>query len=166
MLDHSYRSSPYSMRQCGHSFCASCILTWCFTASSLLSGLNSVTCPICRSVLIAASNTSVDPPFTLNKTADDTIRTMIDTISKEADSGNASALAEWRESGYARVEWRRKERYFAPHLIEVFFLKRSTVIRVANKEMPFLAEVWKNMNSDDYIAIKTRLGLREENELL
>jgi hypothetical protein len=37
---------------------------------------------------------------------------MINTLAKEADSGNVSALADWAEDGHARQEWCRKERYF------------------------------------------------------
>ncbi|OAX42749.1 hypothetical protein K503DRAFT_292724 [Rhizopogon vinicolor AM-OR11-026] len=137
---------PYSTRQCGHSFCAICILTWSFTRSSLLGGFDLADCPNCRNALIDASQTL---PFTPNTTARDSIRGMINTISKVADSINALAsdsLAEWRKDGRAQGVWGQKE-------------------RDGNTEMSQLAKLWPEVNSDDYIAIKKRLGISVESDL-
>ncbi|KAJ8582066.1 hypothetical protein M405DRAFT_776806 [Rhizopogon salebrosus TDB-379] len=138
---------PYSTRRCGHDFCATCILTWFFFRSSLWSGFDVVDCPICRSALIDSSENS-SSPFIPNKTADGAIRAMIDTLSKEDDHGKASAaLAEWGKDGRARQEWSRKE-------------------RDGYQEMSILNKLWPNVGSDDYIDMKTRLGLRQESDLL
>ncbi|OAX42751.1 hypothetical protein K503DRAFT_682670, partial [Rhizopogon vinicolor AM-OR11-026] len=110
---------PYSPRQCGHSFCAICVLNWFkHEPTGLISPDRA--CPTCRSALVDPSQTSLTTnslfPFTPNRTAQDVIRCMIDTISKEADSGNVSAsdsLAKWGGNGSTREEWRQKERYFA-----------------------------------------------------
>ncbi|OJA19933.1 hypothetical protein AZE42_10849 [Rhizopogon vesiculosus] len=88
-------------------------------------------------------------PFTPNTTAHDSIRGMINTISKVADTINALAsdsLAEWRKDGRAQEVWGQKE-------------------RDGNKEMSQLAKLWPEVNSDDYIAIKKRLGISVESDL-
>ncbi|KAG2757053.1 hypothetical protein P692DRAFT_20825006 [Suillus brevipes Sb2] len=130
---------PYSLnpRQCGHSFCATCILKWFFSRLHRVcaSWHEPVDCPICRSALFSTPDNVPRPdssfPFTPNRTADNAIRGMINSL---ADAG----LADWAEDGHARQEWCRKE-------------------RVGRHEMTSLATSWTNMNGDEFVSIKSRL---------
>ncbi|KAG1880436.1 hypothetical protein C8R48DRAFT_683982 [Suillus tomentosus] len=140
---------PYSLnpRQCGHTFCATCILKWFFSRLHRVCGSwhEPVDCPMCRSALLYTPDNVPRPessfPFIPNRTADNAIRGMINTLAKEADSGNVSAsspLADWGEDGHARQEWSRKE-------------------RSGRHEMTSLAASWINMHGDEFITIKSRL---------
>ncbi|KAG0709312.1 hypothetical protein DFH29DRAFT_793330, partial [Suillus ampliporus] len=140
---------PYSLnpRQCGHTFCATCILKWFFSRLHRVCGSwhEPVDCPMCRSALFYTPDNVPRPefsfPFTPNRAADNAIRGMISTLAKEADSGSVSAsstLTDWGENGHARQEWCRKE-------------------RLGRHEMTALATSWTNMHGDEFIKIKSRL---------
>ncbi|KAG1876435.1 hypothetical protein DFJ58DRAFT_175549 [Suillus subalutaceus] len=140
---------PYSLnpRQCGHTFCATCILKWFFSRLHRVCGSwhEPVDCPMCRSALFYTPDNVPRPessfPFTPNRVADNAIRGMINTLAKEVDSGNVSAsspLADWGDDGHARREWYRKE-------------------RVGRHEMTSLATSWTNMHGDEFVTIKSRL---------
>ncbi|KIK48225.1 hypothetical protein CY34DRAFT_72229, partial [Suillus luteus UH-Slu-Lm8-n1] len=127
---------PYSLnpRLCGHTFCATCILKWFFSRlhRACATWHEPVDCPICRSALFCTPDNVPRPdssfPFTPNRTADNAIRGMI----------NSLGLADWAEDGHARQEWNRKE-------------------RVGRHEMTSLAMSWTNMKSDEFVTIKSRL---------
>ncbi|KAG2157791.1 uncharacterized protein EDB93DRAFT_815766 [Suillus bovinus] len=134
-------------RQCGHTFCATCILKWFFSRLHRVCGSwhEPVDCPMCRSALLSTPDNVPRPeysfPFTPNRTADNAICGMINALAKEADSANispSSPLADWTEDGHARQEWRRKE-------------------IAGRNEMTSLATSWTNMHGDEFIAIKRRL---------
>ncbi|KAG2343971.1 hypothetical protein BDR05DRAFT_883086 [Suillus weaverae] len=140
---------PYSLnpRQCGHTFCATCILKWFFSRLHRVCGSwhEPVDCPMCRSALFCTPDNVPRPefsfPFTPNRAADNAIRGMINILAKEADSGNVSAsspLADWREDGHASQEWCRKE-------------------RVGRHEIMSLATSWTNMHGNEFVTIKSRL---------
>ncbi|KAG2075764.1 hypothetical protein BDR04DRAFT_1005242, partial [Suillus decipiens] len=140
---------PYSLnpRQCGHTFCATCILKWFFSRLHRVcaSWHEPVDCPMCRSALFCTPDNVPRPessfPFTPNRPADNAIRGMINTLAKEADSGNVSAsslLADWAEDGHARQEWCQKE-------------------RVGRHEMTSLAMSWTDMHGHEFVTIKNRL---------
>lgn len=140
---------PYSLnpRQCGHTFCATCILKWFFSRLHRVCGSwhEPVDCPMCRTALFYTPDNVPRPessfPFTPNRAADNAIRGMINTLAKEADSGNvpaSSPLADWGTDGHAKKEWCRKE-------------------RVGRYEMISLATSWANMHGDEFVTIKSRL---------
>ncbi|KAG1746602.1 uncharacterized protein EDB91DRAFT_1049123, partial [Suillus paluster] len=139
-------SCPYSLnpRQCGHAFCATCILKWFFSRLHRVCGTwhEPVDCPMCRSTLCSTPDnvprSDFSFPFTPNRAADNAIRGMISTLAKEADSGNLYASTDWGEDGHARQEWYRKE-------------------RAGRHEMTALATSWTNMHGDEFVKIKSRL---------
>lgn len=119
------RACPYAMtpRNCGHTFCATCILKWFF--SRLHKGCGgwheAVDCPLCRTALphtperTPRYNSSF--PFTPNRTADTAIRGMINAIAHELDAASSvvpNSLFEWHEDGLAKQEWSKRERYVTP----------------------------------------------------
>jgi hypothetical protein len=140
---------PYSLnpRQCGHTFCATCILKWFFSRLHRVCGSwhEPVDCPMCRSALFYTPDNVPRPessfPFTPNRAADNAIRGMINSLANEAHSGNDSAsssLPDWGEDGHAKKEWCRKE-------------------RVGRHEMTSLATSWTSMHGDEFVTIKSRL---------
>lgn len=118
----AFRACPYTLipRNCGHTFCATCILKWFF--SRLHKGCGgwheAVDCPLCRTALPHTPERTPRSascfPFTPNRTADIAIRGLINTISHELASASAvasSPLSDWNEDGHSKQEWSRRERY-------------------------------------------------------
>lgn len=115
------RACPYALtpRNCGHTFCATCILKWFF--SRLHKGCGgwheAVDCPLCRSALPHTPERTPRStscfPFTPNRTAETAIRGLINTISHELTSTSTLAshpLSDWEEGGYSKREWSKRER--------------------------------------------------------
>lgn len=106
-------------RNCGHTFCATCILKWFFSRMHKGCGgwHEAVDCPLCRSPLphtpdrTPRSNSSF--PFTPNRIAEIAIRGLMNTISHELASASVLAshpLSDWSEGGHGKQEWSKRER--------------------------------------------------------
>jgi len=188
-LCYEILAAPYALNpgHCGHTFCALCILKWFFSRLHRPCGgwHESVDCPICRSVLISTPEGAVRGlatfPFVPNRVAAATIESLVEKllelplcsqakIKKEEtegmwasqsrkDRGSECARKEeqsddkqpdkmpdaldvtfWREGGHMRAEW----------------LKRD---REGKKEMARLLECWCTMGSQEFVALKEKLGV-------
>ena len=79
---------PYSLHpgQCGHTFCAICILRWFFSRLHRACGgwHEAVDCPICRSVLILTPDrvprSNVTFPFVPNRVAAAVVESLIERL--------------------------------------------------------------------------------------
>jgi len=140
---------PYALipRNCGHTFCATCILKWFF--SRLHKGCGgwheAVDCPLCRSALPHTPERTPRStscfPFTPNRTADFAIRGLINTISHElvgASTVDSNPLSDWNEGGHSKQEWSKRE-------------------RAGRIEMTSIASQWNTLKSTDFVGIKNRL---------
>lgn len=119
---------PYTLNpgQCGHTFCAICILKWFFSRLHRACGgwHESVDCPICRSLLVITpdrvprlENTF---PFVPNRTAANVVESLIEKLSespldtlvvKREDTEGAwtSELKEEWNAGCSRKKGKSKE---------------------------------------------------------
>ncbi|KAF6761625.1 hypothetical protein DFP72DRAFT_958592, partial [Ephemerocybe angulata] len=174
-------SAPHTLNapNCGHTFCGLCILKW---ALSRLHGCGSwhdqIYCPMCRTE-IQALDRRLTFPFIPNRLATATIIALTEKLStipvntamlvkrEESEdilvSGSkmsrgrqcshiAEAKAEddevpqtpdidgWREGGQLRTEWLKKD-------------------REGRQEMTKLLESWRVLQPQDFISLKTRLGV-------
>lgn len=83
-------ATPYSLNpgQCGHTFCALCILKWFFSRLHNACGSwhESVDCPICRSVLTLTADVTPRPnntfPFVPNRTAAAVLESLIEKLTQ------------------------------------------------------------------------------------
>ncbi|KAK0202700.1 hypothetical protein DFS33DRAFT_1436398 [Desarmillaria ectypa] len=133
-LCYDIMASPFSLSaagQCGHTFCAMCILKWSFSRLHRLCGCwhESVDCPICRSLAIMTPEKpprlDFTFPFVPNRTASAICDSWVEKLAyalSETKKGrgrkknrvrvdNPSDLPHWREGGAARKEWLRKRRH-------------------------------------------------------
>ncbi|KAF9240698.1 hypothetical protein BU15DRAFT_45688 [Melanogaster broomeanus] len=149
IANHHFRACPYVSipRNCGHTFCATCILKWFF--SRLHRGCGgwheAVDCPLCRSALPYTPDKTPRAefsfPFTPNRTADIAIRGLINTIFHDPESVAAAVpnpLSDWSEDGHTRQEWFKRE-------------------RAGRTEMTSIATQWDNLRPMDFVNIKARL---------
>jgi hypothetical protein len=79
---------PYTLNpgQCGHTFCALCILKWFFSRLHRACGgwHESVDCPICRSLLVITPDRTprleITFPFVPNRTATSVVESLIEKL--------------------------------------------------------------------------------------
>ena len=115
---------------CGHSFCALCMLKHLFSRFHRTCGgwHEHVECPMCRSVLIYTPSqvprSLLTFPFAKNRIADAAVAAMIDQLTAQIEGscipnrcedmeqtkggtkiGYESPLAVWRMGGSSRIEW-------------------------------------------------------------
>ncbi|KAF8555988.1 hypothetical protein OG21DRAFT_1409967 [Imleria badia] len=169
---------PYALipRNCGHTFCATCILKWFF--SRLHKGCGgwheAVDCPLCRSALPHTPERTPRStscfPFTPNRTADMAIRGLINTISHELTDAStlaSSPLSDWNEDGHSKQEWSKREMYVTSAVSGVaFFIADSALLclsipfragRAGRIEMTAIAAQWNTLKPTDFVIIKNRL---------
>ncbi|KAF9218181.1 hypothetical protein BS17DRAFT_722083, partial [Gyrodon lividus] len=140
---------PYALipPNCGHTFCATCILKWFF--SRLHRGCGgwheAVDCPMCRSPLPYTPDQTPRPdfsfPFTPNRTADIAIRGSINSIFHDLASVTVTGLnplSDWNEDGHIRQEWFKRE-------------------RAGRAEISSIAAQWNTLKPMDFVNIKARL---------
>jgi hypothetical protein len=161
-LCYDIMACPISLNpgQCGHTFCALCIVKWFFSRLHSACGgwHESVDCPICRSLLVITPDHSPRPditfPFTPNRTVDTVVRDLVgklavvpsfDAAATKAVKGakkteEDTAMAEWRIGGSTRAEWLRRD-------------------LTGREEIHDITKKWKNLNSKDFIDLKTKLGV-------
>lgn len=162
-------------RNCGHTFCATCILKWFF--SRLHKGCggwhDAVDCPLCRSALPhtpeRTPRSSSSFPFIPNRTADIAIRGLMNTISHELDNASTAAsnsLSDWDEDGHSKQEWSKRERYVNSLGFRcwIFFLADRypclltfRADRAGRTEMTSISAQWNTLKPADFVNIKNRL---------
>lgn len=102
-------AAPYSLNpaNCGHTFCAVCILKWFFSRLHRACGgwHESVDCPICRSLLIITPETSprllFTFPFVPNRIAAATIESLVEKIAKPPICSQAKVKREESEGAWS-----------------------------------------------------------------
>ncbi|KIM44658.1 hypothetical protein M413DRAFT_358705 [Hebeloma cylindrosporum] len=174
--------------QCGHTFCGICILKWFFSRLHRACGAwhESVDCPICRSLLIMVPDPTprlqITFPFIPNRVTDSAVEGLVEKLAQEPlcsqakikrednestwgsqsrkdrgkgcvgkkretlegeemeKSSDTMAVDVWREGGDMRAEWLKKD-------------------REGKREMEFLLKHWPTMASQDFVAMKMKLGV-------
>lgn len=141
ILTHRFLSSsahPVTVPHpnCGHTFCALCMVKHFFSRFHRTCGgwHEHVECPMCRSILIYTPNqlprSLLTFPFAKNRMADAAVAAMIDQLTTQIESvgipnpcedmeqtkGNIKTecenpLAVWRTGGSSRVEWLERREY-------------------------------------------------------
>ncbi|GLB41817.1 putative RING-type zinc-finger [Lyophyllum shimeji] len=181
-LCYEIMAHPYTLNpgQCGHTFCAICILKWFFSRLHMHCGAwhESVDCPICRSLLVITPDRVPRPdttfPFVPNRTAAAVCETLIEKLrnapsgalivkredsegawgwpsgcsrkkdaSKDADEKKVEEnadVASWREGGFMRTEWLKKD-------------------RDGKREMNRILKDWSMLTSQDFRNLKQKLGV-------
>ncbi|KAI1796774.1 hypothetical protein LXA43DRAFT_879351 [Ganoderma leucocontextum] len=150
---------PYQLNHglCGHTFCALCLLQWCFAAVHRGCGYwhESLECPLCRAELPCTPDTTPRQmctfPFVPCRIADATIKMLLGVLKDAADTdaggrdaciGSSSKLDErvaaWGQNGNAKVEWEARDAR-------------------GRAEMAMLANNWANLQGEDFVAFKDRL---------
>ncbi|KAK6992179.1 RING finger domain-containing protein [Favolaschia claudopus] len=115
-LCYDIMAQPYSLNpgQCGHTFCALCILRHFFSRLHKACGgwHESVDCPMCRSLLVItperAPRLDITFPFVPNRTAAALCESMVEKLSQQcAAASNGSSLIVKREESV--VNWSGSE---------------------------------------------------------
>lgn len=194
---------PYTLNpgQCGHTFCALCILKWFFSRLHPPCGgwHESVDCPLCRSLLVITPDRTprldITFPFVPNRTAAAVLESMIEklakssfqsTVVKREDSepicwplgsrGSSectkkkvkareedltiatSSVAAWKEGGALRAEWLKRNRWVLLRCISPQ-QGRNSFHRDGRREMNNLLQYWSTLKSQDFVALKEKLGV-------
>ncbi|KAI8985742.1 hypothetical protein BD414DRAFT_63823 [Trametes punicea] len=167
-LCYEVMACPYSLNpgRCGHSFCALCILKWCFAAVHRGCGYwhDSLECPLCRAELPYTPDMTPRHmftfPFTPNRLADAAIKALIETVKSakpEAGTGvctggnepkagatvaqcDAHRLLAWRDNGMSYDDWSMRDER-------------------GRSEMTILVNEWPTLQANDFVAFKDRLSV-------
>ena len=120
------RACPYQLHhgRCGHTFCALCLLRWCFAAVHRGCGYwhDALECPLCRAELPYTPD--VIPrqmctfPFVPCRLGDTILQTLLDILQDAAEAAFKDAgastgvhqklddkLIAWSRHGEARIDW-------------------------------------------------------------
>ncbi|KAF7370575.1 RING finger domain-containing protein [Mycena sanguinolenta] len=184
-LCYEIMAQPYSLNpgQCGHTFCALCILRHFFSRLHRACGgwHESVDCPMCRSLLVITPDRTprldITFPFVPNRTAAAMCESMIEKLSQSTAS---SSLVVKREESEGRwpgsecdMEWGRKkgkskeEEEMEEENADLAgwreggntrteWLKKD---RQGKEEMTDLLRRWTSMRSQEFVNLKQRLGV-------
>jgi len=115
IMAHPYTLNP---GQCGHTFCAICILKWFFSRLHRACGgwHESVDCPICRSLLVITPDRvprlDITFPFVPNRTAGALCESLIDKLAQSPAGTRLIVKREDSEGGLGSewdMEWGRKK---------------------------------------------------------
>ncbi|KAF5383556.1 hypothetical protein D9615_003530 [Tricholomella constricta] len=205
-LCYEIMAHPYTLNpgQCGHTFCAICILKWFFSRLHSHCGAwhESVDCPICRSLLVITPDrlprSDTTFPFVPNRTAAAVCESLIEKLrtpppgplavkredsegawgwatgcsrkkdaSKEADEkvDENADVASWREGGFMRTEWLKKDRQVYPGSSILLLVAADSAscslvfVREGKKEMNHVSKGWSNLTPHDFRSLKQKLGV-------
>ncbi|EPS94032.1 hypothetical protein FOMPIDRAFT_1135050, partial [Fomitopsis schrenkii] len=111
---------PYilSPPQCGHTYCALCILRWFFSNVCVhcQGWCQDLACPLCRAPLPEIPNviprTMSVLPFTPARAANERIMFLIDSLGRPQDVKSSTP---WEHGGHLRTEWQGRDRYVGRH---------------------------------------------------
>ncbi|KAF8074974.1 hypothetical protein FPV67DRAFT_1475605 [Lyophyllum atratum] len=176
IIAHPYTLNP---GQCGHTFCAICILKWFFSRLHSHCGAwhESVDCPICRSLLVITPDRTPRPdttfPFVPNRTAAAVCESLIEKL-RSAPPGALVVKREDSEgawgwtSGCSRKKDASKEAdekvdenadvagWREGGFMRTEWLKKD---RDGKKEMNRISKDWSTLTSQDFRNLKQKLGV-------
>ncbi|KAJ7224218.1 hypothetical protein GGX14DRAFT_648999 [Mycena pura] len=184
-LCYEVMAQPYSLNpgQCGHTFCALCILRHFFSRLHKACGgwHESVDCPMCRSLLVITPDRvprlDITFPFVPNRTAAAVCESIIEKLSRSSPSSGLVVKREESESTWPGSEWdmewgRKKGKSKEEEEIEeenadlagwreggnlrTEWLKKD---REGKKEMLHLLKYWTTMRSQDFVDLKQKFGV-------
>ncbi|KAJ7765431.1 hypothetical protein DFH07DRAFT_364797 [Mycena maculata] len=185
-LCYEIMAQPYSLNpgQCGHTFCALCILRHFFSRLHKACGgwHESVDCPMCRSLLVITPDRvprlDITFPFVPNRTAAAVCESMIEKLSqssagsglvvkREESEGNWPPGSEWdmewgRKKGKSKEEEELEEEnadlagWREGGNLRTEWLKKD---REGKKEMLHLLKYWTTMRSQDFVDLKQKFGV-------
>ncbi|KAI0676081.1 hypothetical protein C8Q78DRAFT_1075025 [Trametes maxima] len=173
-LCYEIMACPYTLTagQCGHSFCAFCILQWSFAAVHRGCGYwhDPLECPLCRAELPYTSDTTPRSvfsfPFTPNRLADGMIKTLVAIVKDTKPDGvpatgsgacpsagasedkgtgasmTSERLAPWREGGAMYNDWASRDSR-------------------GRTEMTRLATQWPTLQAEGFLEFKDRLAVAQ-----
>ncbi|KAF8659841.1 hypothetical protein AX16_001726 [Volvariella volvacea WC 439] len=173
---------PYSLNpaQCGHTFCALCILKWFFSRLHRACGSwhESVDCPICRSLLVITPESpprlDITFPFVPNRTAAAICESLIEKLAQSPSPRSTSVKkedteTEWTSGSKVDADCPKKKAseeavdqtsgiaaWREGGNLRAEWLKRD---REGKHEMNNLVQSWSNLKSQDFISLKARLGV-------
>jgi hypothetical protein len=184
---------PYTINsiQCGHTFCAICILKWFFTRLHRNCGRwhEAVECPICRSPFVLTPDQVPRPeitfPFLPNRTAAAVCKSLIENLAKSQsdlldvkralkskskaknvdstattktrNSNNADVTA-WREGGYMRAEWLKRDRQVHSRSARSTKSTLSNSHREGKEELNYILKSWATLTSEDFLMLKQKFA--------
>ncbi|KAJ6518838.1 hypothetical protein C8R45DRAFT_6817 [Mycena sanguinolenta] len=184
-LCYEIMAQPYSLNpgQCGHTFCALCILRHFFSRLHRACGgwHESVDCPMCRSLLVITPDRTprldITFPFVPNRTAAAMCESMIEKLSQSTASSSLVVKREESEGRWPGSEWdmewgRKKGKSKEEEEMEeenadlagwreggntrTEWLKKD---RQGKEEMTDLLRRWTSMRSQEFVNLKQRLGV-------
>ncbi|KAJ8079509.1 hypothetical protein AAF712_007846 [Marasmius tenuissimus] len=182
-LCYEIMAHPYSLNpgQCGHTFCALCILKWFFSRLHRQCGgwHESVDCPICRSLLVITPDRTprldVTFPFVPNRIAATICESLIEKLGqapagcafmvKREDSegiwGSDMNMECSRKRGESKKEEDANEASNLSHWCQGGSLRSEWVKkdRDGKKEMNHLLKHWTEMQATDFVSLKSKLGV-------
>ncbi|KAI0358122.1 hypothetical protein OH77DRAFT_1397928 [Trametes cingulata] len=175
-LCYEVMACPYTLTpgKCGHSFCALCVMRWCFAAVHRGCGYwhDSLECPLCRAELPYTSDRTPRSvfsfPFTPNRLADGAIKALVAVVKDSKPGaascvaiagGNASASARKAGAGAASAAPREDERIAQWRENGALYVDWETRERKGREEITLLVTEWPDLSADDFVAFKDRLGV-------
>ncbi|KAI0832127.1 hypothetical protein BC628DRAFT_587334 [Trametes gibbosa] len=178
-LCYDILACPYTLSpgQCGHSFCAMCILQWSFAAVHRGCGFwhDSLECPLCRAELPYTSDhvprSMFSFPFTPNRLSDTAIHALIEGITKREGGPNAGAgegsgpgvgmcvsIGQGKSDATISASLKDGEKLSAWKETGMAYLDWKERDR-GRAEMTLLATEWASLGANDFVAFKDRLGV-------
>ncbi|KAF8623045.1 hypothetical protein AX15_006551 [Amanita polypyramis BW_CC] len=181
-LCYEIMAHPFSLNpaQCGHTFCAMCILKWFFSRLHRACGgwHEPVDCPICRSHLVLTPDRPPRPnltfPFVPNRIASSVLESFVQKLARppialvikkeDTDGSWVSNSGQTCISGCIRTSPNPKEEVGSTDItlwrdggcLRSEWLKKD---RDGKREMTNLLQRWEHLEADDFIELKHRLGV-------
>ncbi|KAF8216535.1 hypothetical protein K438DRAFT_1558005, partial [Mycena galopus ATCC 62051] len=180
-LCYEIMAQPYSLNpgQCGHTFCALCILRHFFSRLHKACGgwHESVDCPMCRSLLVITPDRTPRlgrvQSMVPNRTAAAMCESMIEKLSQSTSSSlvvkREESEGSWPGSEWD-MEWGRKkgkskeEEEMEADTADLAGWREGGNLRIEwlkkdRQEMLHLLKYWTTMRSQDFVDLKQKLGV-------
>ncbi|KIL69326.1 hypothetical protein M378DRAFT_69950 [Amanita muscaria Koide BX008] len=178
-LCYEIMAHPISLSpgQCGHTFCATCILKWFFSRLHRPCGgwHEPVDCPMCRTHLIVTPERPPRPnitfPFVPNRIASSMLESLVQKLARSAltpvikkEDIDGSWVSEACTAECVRFTPKPKEEGISTEIIlwgeggslRAEWLRKD---RDGRREINDLLQRWENLESDDFIDLKHKFGV-------
>lgn len=178
-LCYEVMAYPYSLNpgQCGHTFCAICILKWFFSRLHRVCGgwHEAVDCPICRSVLMITPDrvprSPITFPFVPNRVATAVVESLVDKLASslpvvKQEDPEALRISDSDKEGRKRKrEVAKLEDLDCSPEVDLDAWREGGSMRAewlkrdsdGKREMNQLLSSWSNLGSNDFLQLKQRL---------